>query len=82
LTEKALLCSSQIIRSIRYGTVHGENHVADFDFVDSDDPASSRVRIKLAQEIEWLDSQFVEFSFERSKPSKGSKVSKIPDTVR
>jgi hypothetical protein len=76
LTGKALLCSSQIIRSIRYGIVHGENDVADFEFVDSDDPAKSQVRIKFAQEIEWLDDQFVEFSFEKSKPSKRSKVSK------
>ena len=80
LTGKALLCSSQIIRSIRYGIVHGESDVADFEFVDSDDPAKSQVRIKFAQEIEWLDDQFVEFSFEKSKPFKRSKVSQAPDT--
>jgi hypothetical protein len=69
LTGKALLCSSEIIRSIRYGIVHGEN-VADFEFVDSDDPASSRVRVKFAQEIEWLECQFVEFDFKKSKAIK------------
>jgi hypothetical protein len=79
LTGKALLCSSEIIRSIRYGIVHGEN-VADFEFVDSDDPANSRVRVKFAQEIEWLECQFVEFDFEKAKRSKGSEDSGVTET--
>jgi hypothetical protein len=79
MTGKALLCSSEIVRSISYGIVHGEN-VADFEFVDSDDPASSRVRVKFAQEIEWLDCQFVEFDFEKAKRSKGSKQGEVPDS--
>lgn len=74
LTGKALLCSSKIIRSIRYATVHGESDVADFEFVDGGDPVKSQVRIKFAQEIEWLDGQFVEFNFENSRSSKESKV--------
>jgi hypothetical protein len=79
LTGKALLCSSEIIRSIRYGIVRGEN-VADFEFVDSDDPASSRVRVKFAQEIEWLECQFVEFDFEKAKRSKAAEDNGVPDT--
>lgn len=62
LSGKALLCSSEIIRSIKYGSVHGSD-VADFSFVDGDDPANSRVNVKFAQKVEWLDTPLVEFDF-------------------
>jgi hypothetical protein len=61
MVEKALLCSSQIIRAIQYGVVHGQNDVVDFTFVDGEDLERSRVRMKFAQNIEWMNKAFVEF---------------------
>lgn len=63
LNEMGLLCSSQSIRSIRYGVIHGESAVADFTFLDGDDLAASRVKLKIAQEVDWSDDIFVEFRF-------------------
>ena len=63
-SRKALLCSSQLIRKIRYSVVHGNGDVADFRFLDGEDLAASGVRVRLAQGVEWSDSVFVEFRLE------------------
>lgn len=63
MINQALLCSSQLIRSIEYDVVHGEGDVVDFSFVDGDDLANSRVRLRFSQNIEWADMPVVKFSF-------------------
>ena len=63
LTQQAILCSGCLLRTITYGVIHGREDIADFSFVDGDDPQSSRVRLKFAQRIEWADDVFVEFTF-------------------
>ena len=37
MASRALLCSSQIIRAIQYGVVHGQSDIVDFAFVDGED---------------------------------------------
>jgi hypothetical protein len=61
MINQALLCSSQIIRSIDYDIVHGEGDVVDFSFVDGDDLAKSKVRLRFSQHIEWADTPVVKF---------------------
>lgn len=63
MINQALLCSSQLIRSINYNVVHGEGDVVDFSFVDGDDLANSRVRLRFSQNIEWADMPVVKFQF-------------------
>lgn len=63
LTQQAILCSGSLLRTITYGVIHGREDIADFSFVDGDDPQRSRVRLKFAQRIEWADDVFVEFTF-------------------
>ncbi len=61
MSDKALLCSRRFLRGISYGIVHGRSDVVDFWFVEGEDPEKSRVRLKLAQRIEWADDVLVEF---------------------
>jgi hypothetical protein len=61
LTKQAILCSGQLLRSIGYAVVHGLDDIADFTLVEGEDPENSRVRLKVAQRIEWADDVFVEF---------------------
>jgi hypothetical protein len=65
LTQQAILCSSNLLRAITYGVVHGRDDIADFSFVDGDDPQSSQVRLKFGQRIEWADDVLVEFTLRR-----------------
>jgi hypothetical protein len=62
LSNRALLCSSYLLRVINYGIVHAPNDVVDFSFVDNDDLEKSRVQVKFAQRLEWADDVFVEFT--------------------
>lgn len=59
--ERAVLCSSRIIRRILYGTVHGTRDVADVELLHSDDPERSFVRLKFAQEVQWSEDILVQF---------------------
>ncbi|WP_375785816.1 hypothetical protein ACE10Z_41360 [Bradyrhizobium sp. Pha-3] len=59
--SRAYLCSSQLIRRIRYSVVREDGDLADFRFLDGEDLFASRVRVKLAQDIDWSDHVFVEF---------------------
>ena len=78
LNEISLLCSSQTIRAIRYGVIHGENDVADFTFLDGDDLVASRVKLKIAQEVDWSDHIFVEFRFKKKAASKRPRTKRSP----
>lgn len=64
--DRAVLCSSRLLRSITYGVVHGTQDVADFEFIISDEPERSRIRLKFAQRTEWADDVFVEFDLRES----------------
>ena len=50
-----------MLRAISYAVVHGLDDIADFEFVEGEEPEKSRVRVKVAQRIEWGDDVFVEF---------------------
>jgi hypothetical protein len=65
LSTQAILCSGQLLRSISYAVVHGLDDIADFTFVEGEDPEKSRVRLKVAQRLEWADHTFVEFDLRR-----------------
>ena len=69
LTQQAILCSGCVLRIITYGVVHGRDDIADFSFVDGDDPQKSRVRLKFGQRIEWADDVFVEFTLRNEDQS-------------
>lgn len=60
-TDRAVLCSSRLLRTVTYGVVHGTQDVADFEFIANDDPERSRIRLKFAQRTQWADDVFVEF---------------------
>jgi hypothetical protein len=60
-TNRAVLCSSHLIRTIRYGVVHGQSDLVDITFVEGEDLAKSRVRLTFAQHIEWAANRVVEF---------------------
>jgi hypothetical protein len=64
-TKQAILCPRNLLRSISYAVVHGLDDIADFTFVDGEDPEKSKVRLKVAQRIEWADDSFVEFDLRR-----------------
>jgi hypothetical protein len=66
LTNQAILCSGGLLRAISYAVVHGLDDIADFDFVEGEEPEKSRVRVKVAQHIEWGDDAFVEFDLRRA----------------
>lgn len=61
MKNEAVLCSSQIIRGIDYGVVHGEVDIVDFWFLDAEDLTRSHVMLRFAQKSEWADSAVVEF---------------------
>jgi hypothetical protein len=63
MENQAVLCSSQIIRAIEYGIVHGEGDIVDLWFLDAEDLTKSNVKLKFAQKIDWADSPIVEFQF-------------------
>ncbi|WP_213772875.1 hypothetical protein [Bradyrhizobium sp. dw_78] len=61
MVNQALLCSSEIIRSIDYDVVHGDGDVVDFSFIDGEDLSRSKVRLRFSQHIEWADTPVVKF---------------------
>lgn len=65
LRHQAILCSGRLLRVVAYGTVHGQDEVADFSFIDGEDLERSRIQIRFAQRTEWADDVFVEFALSR-----------------
>lgn len=68
LTQLAILCSGRLLRAITYGVVHGRDDIADFSFVDGENPEESVVRLRFGQRIEWADDVFVEFALGKVDP--------------
>ena len=60
--NRAVLCSSLLLRAVTYGVVHGAQDVVDFEFIANDEPEQSRIRLKFAQRTQWADDVFVEFN--------------------
>ena len=60
LTDRAILCSGLLLQQIDYGVVHGTEDIVDFNFIESDDPRKSGVRLKFAQRVNWSDDVFIE----------------------
>jgi hypothetical protein len=65
--DRAVLCSSRLLRAISYGVVHGTQDVADFEFIPNEEPEKSRIRLRFAQRSEWRDDVFVEFDLRESE---------------
>jgi len=61
IRDAAVLCSRRLLRGMRFGIVHGTSDIVDFWFVESEDPETSRVRLKFAPRIDWADDVYVQF---------------------
>ncbi len=67
--DKVVLCSGLLLRKLRYGSPTDSGFLADFDFLDGDNPEKNQVRLRFAQATVWSADVFVEYTLIRSAAS-------------
>jgi hypothetical protein len=68
-----VLSSARLLLALRYGAVGNAGYVADFEFVEGDNPEKSSVRLTFAQATEWSTDTCVEYELSPTTPEDAAK---------